>query len=42
MPDRENTGAVLSSEAADAEFLALLCDDEEWLDAEFTAIVSEA
>jgi len=42
MLGREDTGAVLGSEAVDAQFWALVCDDEEWLQAEFDAIVSEA
>jgi len=42
MLDRNDTGAVLGSEAVDAQFWALVCDDEEWLQAEFDAIVSEA
>ena len=41
MLGRENTGAALGSGAVDAEFWALVCEDEEWLDAEFDAIVSE-
>ena len=42
MLGRENTGSALGSGAVDAEFWALVCEDEEWLDAEFDAIVSEA
>ena len=42
MLGRENTGAALGSGAVDADFWALVCEDEEWLDAEFDAIVSEA
>ena len=42
MLGRQNTGSALGSEAVDAEFWALVCEDEEWLDAEFDAIVSEA
>ena len=34
MLGRENTGAAL-------DFWALVCEDEEWLQAEFDAIVSE-
>lgn len=47
MLGRENTGtalgseAVLGSGAVDADFWALVCADEEWLQAEFDAIVSE-
>jgi len=42
MLGRQNTGSALGSGAVDAEFWALVCEDEEWLDAEFDAIVSEA
>jgi hypothetical protein len=35
MLGRENTGSVLGSGAVDADFWALVCEDEEWLDAEF-------
>jgi len=35
-----NTGPALGSEAVDAQFWALICDDEEWLRAEFDGIVS--
>ncbi|MGS0684073.1 hypothetical protein ACVBEQ_02755 [Nakamurella sp. GG22] len=38
----ENVDAVLGSETVDAQFWALVCDDEEWLRAEFDGIVSEA
>jgi hypothetical protein len=38
--DRRGTGPVLGSGAVDAQFWALVCQDEEWLDAEFDAIVS--
>ena len=41
MLDRENTGSALGSGAVDADFWALVCEDEEWLRAEFDAIVSE-
>ena len=41
MLGRDDTGAVLGSEAVDAEFWALVCQDEEWLQSEFDAIVSE-
>lgn len=41
MLGRENTGAALGSGAVDAEFWALVCEDEEWLRAEFDEIVSE-
>ena len=39
--DREITGPALSSRAEDTEFWVLVCEDEEWLQAEFDAIVSE-
>ena len=42
MLGRENTGSALCSGAVDADFWALVCEDEEWLGAEFEAIVSEA
>ena len=42
MLGRENTGSALCSGAVDADFWALVCEDEEWLDAEFDAIVSAA
>ena len=38
--DRLGTGPVLGSGAVDAQFWALVCEDEEWLQAEFDAIVS--
>ena len=41
MRDNQNTGPALSSDAVDARFWALICDDEEWLRAEFDGIVSE-
>jgi len=41
MLDRENAGPALGSRAVDAAFWALVCEDEEWLCAEFEAIVSE-
>ena len=41
MRDNGNTGPVLSSDAVDARFWALICDDEEWLRTEFDGIVSE-
>ena len=41
MLGRENTGSALGSGAVDVAFWALVCEDEEWLDAEFDAIVSE-
>src|SRR6478609_8291409 len=41
MRDNGNTGPALGSEAVDAQFWALICDDEEWLRAEFDGIVSE-
>ena len=37
-----DTGAALGSEVVDAEFWALICQDEEWLDAEFDEVVSDA
>src|SRR6476469_10918951 len=42
MLGRENTGSALCSGAVDADFWALVCEDDEWLGAEFDAIVSEA
>ena len=42
MLGRQNTGSALGSGAVDAEFWALVCEDEEWLDAEFDVIVSQA
>ena len=42
MLGREDKSAALGTEAVDAEFWALVCEDEEWLDAEFDAIVSQA
>jgi len=39
--NREITGPALSSRAEDTEFWVLVCEDEEWLQAEFEAIVSE-
>jgi hypothetical protein len=42
MVDRWDTGPALSSGAVDAEFWALVCEDEEWLDAQFAGIVGEA
>src|SRR6185295_6548038 len=41
MRDNGNTGPALGSEAVDAQFWALICDDEEWLRTEFGGIVSE-
>src|SRR6476469_2124336 len=41
MLDNGNTGPALGSDAVDARFWALICDDEEWLRAEFDGIVSE-
>jgi hypothetical protein len=40
MAGRVNDGTALSSDAVDAMFWALVCDDEEWLDLEFAGIVS--
>jgi hypothetical protein len=37
---RQGTGQVLGTGAVDAQFWALVCEDEEWLEAEFDAIVS--
>ena len=42
MLGRGNTGAALGSGAVDADFWALVCEDEEWLTAEFNEVVSEA
>lgn len=42
MLGRDDTGSVLGSRAVDAEFWALICEDEKWLDAVFDAIVSAA
>jgi hypothetical protein len=42
MLGRVDTGAALGSEVVDAEFWALICQDEEWLDAEFDEVVSDA
>lgn len=42
MLGRGNTGAALGSEVVDAEFWALVCQDEEWLNAEFDEVVSDA
>ena len=42
MLGREGTGAALGTGAVDAEFWALVCEDEEWLKAEFDEIVSNA
>jgi len=42
MLGREDTGAALGTEAVDAEFWALVCEDEEWLEAEFLEVVSDA
>ena len=42
MLGRVDTGAVLGSRAVDAQFWALVCEDEELLDAEFYAVVSDA
>jgi len=41
MAGRMDTGTALSARAVDAQFWALVCEDEEWLDAEFGGIVSE-
>ena len=40
MAGRMDTGTALSARAVDAQFWALVCEDEEWLEAEFDAIVS--
>jgi hypothetical protein len=42
MVDRWDTGTALSSGAVDDQFWALVCEDEEWLDAQFAGIVGEA
>ena len=42
MLGRENTGSALGSGAVDAEFWALVCEDKEWLAAEFDELVSDA
>jgi len=42
MLGRADTGSALGSGAVDADFWALVCEDKEWLDAEFDAIVSAA
>ena len=39
--DAEKVDAVVGSETVDALFWALVCDDEDWLRAEFDGIVSE-
>src|SRR5690349_16892002 len=41
MRDSGSTRPPLSSEAVDAQFWALICDDAEWLLTEFDGIVSE-
>jgi hypothetical protein len=41
MRDNQNTDPALGSEAVDDRFWALICDDEQWLRAEFDGIVSE-
>ena len=41
MAGRVDPGTALSSGAVDAQFWALVCEDEEWLDAEFVGIVIE-
>ena len=38
--DRQGTGEVLGTGAVDAQFWALVCEDEQWLQAEFDAIVN--
>jgi hypothetical protein len=40
MVDRVDTGTALSAGAVDEQFWALVCEDEEWLYAEFAGIVS--
>ena len=42
MLGRADTGSALGSGAVDANFWALVCEDEEWLDTEFDAIVGKA
>jgi len=41
MAGRVDTGTALSAGAVDAQFWALVCEDEEWLELEFAGIVSE-
>jgi hypothetical protein len=41
MRDNQNTEPALSSETVNDRFWALICDDEQWLGAEFDGIVSE-
>jgi len=41
MRDGGNTCTPVGSGAVDDEFWALICEDEDWLDSEFAAIVSE-
>jgi hypothetical protein len=41
MAGRMDTGTALSAGAVDAQFWALVCEDEEWLELEFAGIVSE-
>ena len=42
MLGRADAGVAFGSRAVNAEFWALVCEDEEWLDTEFAAIVSDA
>ena len=42
MLGRADTGSALGSSAVDADFWALVCEDEKWLEAEFDAIVGAA
>ena len=42
MLGRGDAGAALGSGAVDADFWALVCEDEEWLNAEFYELVSDA
>jgi hypothetical protein len=41
MRDNGSTGPALGPEAVDAQFWALICDDEEWLRTEFDEVVSD-
>ena len=42
MLGRGNTGASLGSRAVDADLWALICEDEEWLNAAFYEVISAA
>ena len=41
MRDGGNICTPVNSGAVDEQFLALICEDEDWLDSEFDEIVSE-